>query len=47
MSWVAWCYDPSWGPAMMKSWQFDLTASGEFFRQAMHREPAQPATKKQ
>jgi endoglucanase len=40
ISWVAWCYDPQWGPRMMKSWDFDLTASGEFFKTAMHREPA-------
>jgi aryl-phospho-beta-D-glucosidase BglC (GH1 family) len=40
ISWVAWCYDPSWGPTMLKNWDFDLTASGEFFKQAMHREPA-------
>ena len=40
ISWVAWCYDPQWGPRMMKSWDFDLTASGEFFKTAMHPEPA-------
>ncbi len=38
ISWVAWVYDPEWGPAMLKSWNYDLTASGEFFKQAMQRE---------
>jgi aryl-phospho-beta-D-glucosidase BglC (GH1 family) len=47
MSWVAWCYDPHWGPRMMKSWDYDLTASGDFFKQAMHREPAKQPAKKQ
>ncbi|HEX4055468.1 MAG TPA: cellulase family glycosylhydrolase [Tepidisphaeraceae bacterium] len=40
ISWVAWDYDPEWGPRLLKSWNYDLTASGEFFEQAMHREIA-------
>jgi aryl-phospho-beta-D-glucosidase BglC (GH1 family) len=36
ISWVAWVYDPEWGPPMLKSWNnFDLTQSGEFFKKAM------------
>jgi endoglucanase len=35
ISWAAWCYDPEWGPTMLKSWNYDLTSSGEFFKQAM------------
>ncbi|HMB95720.1 MAG TPA: cellulase family glycosylhydrolase [Tepidisphaeraceae bacterium] len=42
ISWVAWVYDPQWGPQMLKSWDYDLTGSGEFFKEAMHREVAKP-----
>jgi endoglucanase len=37
ISWVAWCFDPQWGPTLLSSWDYDLTGSGEFFKQAMHR----------
>jgi len=37
ISWMAWVYDPEWGPNMLKSWKtFELTGSGEFFKKAMH-----------
>jgi endoglucanase len=40
ISWVAWCFDPEWGPRMLQSWDpYVLSASGEFFKEAMHREP--------
>jgi hypothetical protein len=35
MSWVAWCYDPEWGPLMLKNWNYDLTEMGKFFKGAM------------
>ena len=35
ISWVAWVYDPEWWPQMIKSWSYDLTPSGEFFKAAM------------
>jgi len=35
MSWTAWCYDPEWGPVMLKSWKYDLTEMGQFFKEAM------------
>jgi hypothetical protein len=39
ISWVCWVFDPEWGPSMLKSWDtYDLTASGEFSRKAMHRQ---------
>ena len=38
ISWVAWCYDPEWDPTLLKSWDYDLTGSGEFFKQAMHKD---------
>lgn len=41
ISWVAWCFDPEWGPRMLKSWEnFELTPAGEFFKKAMHGEIA-------
>ncbi len=43
ISWMAWVFDPSWGPRMLKSFDgFQLAGDGEFFKQAMHRPPAQP-----
>jgi hypothetical protein len=36
ISWTAWCYDPEWGPTLLQNWDFELTGSGEFFKQAMH-----------
>jgi endoglucanase len=38
ISWMAWVYDPEWSPRLLKSWNFDLTGSGEFFKMAMHRD---------
>jgi hypothetical protein len=37
ISWVAWDYDPAWGPQLLKSWDFSLTGSGEFFKEAMQK----------
>jgi endoglucanase len=39
ISWVCWCFDPEWGPRMMKSWDtYELTESGAFFKKAMRGE---------
>jgi endoglucanase len=36
IGWVAWVFDPEWGPPMLRSWDtYALTESGEFFAQAM------------
>jgi hypothetical protein len=35
ISWTAWCYDPQWGPRLLKSWDYDLTPSGELVKEAM------------
>lgn len=36
ISWIAWVFDPEWGPRMLQSWDpYKLTESGEFFKQAM------------
>jgi len=46
ISWMAWVFDPSWGPRMLKSFDgFELAGDGEFFKQAMHRPPAPPPAK--
>jgi endoglucanase len=34
-SWVAWCFDPDWGPLLISDWDYTPTAAGAFFRQAM------------
>lgn len=41
ISWMAWAFDPEWGPKMLTSFDgFALTGFGEFAKQAMHRPPA-------
>ena len=43
ISWVAWCFDPSWGPRMLKSFDgYQLNGFGEFVKEALHRPPALP-----
>ncbi len=36
ISWIVWCFDPEWGPTLIKDWNYSLTPSGEFAKQAMH-----------
>ena len=36
ISWVVWCFDPEWGPTLISNWEYTLTPSGEFAKQAMH-----------
>ncbi len=36
--WLVWCFDPEWEPTLIRDWQYILTPSGEFARQAMHGE---------
>lgn len=41
ISWMAWVYDPNWGPPMLSSFEgYKLNAAGEFFAMAMRRPPA-------
>jgi hypothetical protein len=41
ISWMAWVYDPNWGPPMLASFDgYKLNGAGEFFRDAMRRPPA-------
>jgi endoglucanase len=42
ISWIAWVYDPEWRPQLLQSWDYSLTGSGEFFKQAMQREITKP-----
>ena len=36
IGWMAWVFDPEWGPPMLKSWDtYELTPAGEFFKKAM------------
>jgi hypothetical protein len=38
ISWTVWCFDPEWGPTLIKNWNYELTPSGEFAKSAMHGE---------
>jgi aryl-phospho-beta-D-glucosidase BglC (GH1 family) len=41
ISWIAWCFDPEWGPTMISSWDtFGLTDEGKFFTDVMHAKAA-------
>jgi len=43
IGWLAWDFDPDWGPKLLKSFDgFALTPAGEFFKAALHRPPAPP-----
>jgi endoglucanase len=35
ISWLVWCFDPEWGPTLIKDWQYTLTPSGEFAKGVM------------
>ena len=37
ISWAPWVFDPQWSPQMIESWDFEPTAQGAFFRDAMRR----------
>ena len=46
ISWIAWDFDPDWGPQLLQSYEgFALTPAGEFFKAALHRPPAAPPPK--
>jgi len=38
ISWTVWCFDPEWGPTLIRNWDYQLTSSGEFAKAAMHSE---------
>ncbi|MCF7972916.1 MAG: glycoside hydrolase family 5 protein [Phycisphaerae bacterium] len=35
ISWVAWCFDPAWAPAMFTDWDYTPTRQGAFFKKVM------------
>jgi endoglucanase len=35
ISWMVWCFDPEWGPTLIRNWDYQLTPSGVFAKQAM------------
>lgn len=48
ISWTVWCFDPEWGPTMVKSWNLDYTEAGKYFSDFMlqkARESSSPASK--
>jgi hypothetical protein len=36
ISWTVWCFDPEWGPTLIRNWSYELTPSGEFAKAAMN-----------
>jgi endoglucanase len=36
ISWTVWCFDPEWGPSLLKNWDYQLSASGEFAKAALN-----------
>ena len=38
IGWTVWCFDPEWGPTLLRNWDYQLTPSGEFAKAAMHGE---------
>ncbi len=41
ISWVAWDFDPQWGPTLLQSFDgFQLTPAGKFFEKVLHEPPA-------
>ena len=32
---MVWCFDPEWGPTLIRDWQYTLTPAGEFAKQIM------------
>jgi aryl-phospho-beta-D-glucosidase BglC (GH1 family) len=38
ISWTVWCFDPEWGPSLLRNWDYQFNASGEFARAALRGE---------
>jgi endoglucanase len=39
MSWAAWCFDPDWGPTLIRDWSFKPTEQGRLWKAAMLEQP--------
>jgi aryl-phospho-beta-D-glucosidase BglC (GH1 family) len=35
ISWMVWCFDPEWGPTLITDWNYTLSPSGQFAKEAM------------
>ena len=35
ISWVVWCFDPQWGPTLIRDWDYTLNPAGEFAKNIM------------
>jgi aryl-phospho-beta-D-glucosidase BglC (GH1 family) len=35
ISWMVWCFDPEWGPSLIKDWNYTLTPAGQYAKEAM------------
>ncbi|SPE61385.1 Glycoside hydrolase family 5 (fragment) [Verrucomicrobia bacterium] len=38
ISWTIWCFDPEWGPSLLRNWDYELNSSGDFAKAALHGE---------
>jgi hypothetical protein len=38
ISWTVWCFDPEWGPSLLRNWDYQLNPSGEFAKAALNGE---------
>ena len=38
ISWVVWCFDPTWAPYMFSDWNYTPTRQGTFFKEVMLRD---------
>jgi hypothetical protein len=36
ISYTVWCFDPHWGPCLIKDWDFTPTRAGLYFQKALH-----------
>jgi hypothetical protein len=41
--WTAWDFHPAAGPTLIKNWQYEPTAFGQFVKDILAQPPAQPA----
>jgi endoglucanase len=42
MSWAAWCFDPDWGPTLVRDWSFTPTEQGQLWKAALLGQPLPP-----
>ena len=35
ISWMVWCFDPQWGPTLIRDWDYTLTPAGEYAKKIM------------